>query len=206
MSDGVVGLLGVIVGAVLTWGHGTWSEWRERARHARYLAIRVVCILDKYIEDCVAVTLDDGYCEGRPGGEDGTAEPQVETPPPPAFPQDLDWKCIDHELMYRLLSLPRDVEAANQRIVYASENAFPPDYDEAFEERQYQYAKLGLAAFALTEEIRKRYKIPLQETGDWNPAERLGEERKKIEEVRQARHAEYVRLMEHAPKMSAPPS
>ena len=106
MNEGLFGLFGVLIGGMLTWIQQAWWEQRARVRNAHDLAIRVVCIVDQYIEDCVAVVLDDGYSQGRPAGSDGTAEVQAQTPLAPAFPEDLDWKSIDHKLMYRILSLP----------------------------------------------------------------------------------------------------
>lgn len=41
------------------------------------------------------------------------------------FSDDLDWKSIDHALMYRLLSLPSEADIANRMIGAASEHAFP---------------------------------------------------------------------------------
>ncbi|MGH8251708.1 MAG: hypothetical protein ACREVI_13615 [Steroidobacteraceae bacterium] len=200
MMEAVFGLIGVLVGASLTWIQEAWSDSRTRERHARYLAIRVVCVLDKYVENCADVALDDGLCEGR-RNEEGCLEPQVSPPSSPAFSEDLDWKSIDHELMYRLLSLPSEAEAANRMIAGASEHADPPDYEEVFEERQYQYAKLGLTAFALAEEIRKKYGIPSQELGDWNPAEQLTKVKGRVEEQRRKR-GQY--LAESASSLSGP--
>lgn len=180
------GLVGVLTGILLTWIYAAWSEYKDRRRHARYLAIRVVCVLDKYIEQCAAVVSDDGLCDGQPN-EEGCLEPQVDTPPTPTFSEDLDWKSIEHGLMYRLLSIPSEAEAADRMIASASEHAFPPDYEEALEERQYQYARLGLAAFALTQEVRKKYDIPPKELGDWDPVEHLTKGKDRVEEQRSKR-------------------
>jgi hypothetical protein len=186
MTEAIFGLAGVAVGALLAWFQAAWSDRKERQRHARYLAIRVVCVLDKYVENCAAVVSDDGLRDGQ-RDEEGCLAPQVDEPSPPAFPEDLEWKSIEHGLMYRLLSLPSEAEAAARMIGAASEHAFPPDYEEAFEERQYQYARLGLAAFALTKEIRKEYGIPPKELGDWDPVEHLSKGKEQVEEQRSKR-------------------
>jgi hypothetical protein len=162
------------------------SEWRARQRHARYLAIRVVIALDKYVENCADVATDDGLSQGQRNA-DGYLEEQVALPPAPTFPQDLDWKSIDHELAYRLLSLSNEAETANRMIGFASENSFPPDFEEVFEERQYQYAKLGLATFALTQELREKYDIHPQKLGEWNPVEHLTKAKDQVEEYRRDR-------------------
>jgi len=187
------GLIGVFVGALLTLVREVWSDWRGRARHARYLAIRVVCTLDRYIESCADVASDDGLCQGQPNAE-GYLEPQVSPPSPPVFPEDLDWKSIEPALMYRILSLPSQAEAANRMIGAAWDSADPPDYEQAFEERQDQYAKLGLTAFALTQEIRKKYGIPPQDLGEWDPAAHLAKVRERVEEERRGRRQQLAAL------------
>lgn len=185
-TDAVFGLVGVIVGAVLTWFQSARSERKARDRDARYLAIRVVCVLDKYIENCAEVAADDGLCDGQ-RDEEGCLSPQVSPPPAPAFSDDLDWKSIDHELMYRLLSLPSEADAANRMISAAAEHAFPPDYEEVFEERQFQYARLGLTAFALTEAIRKKYGIPPRELDYYDPVDHLTTAKEQVEKDRSDR-------------------
>ncbi len=182
-----VGIVGVVIGSFLTLLREIWSDSRMRTRHARYLAIRVVCILDKYVENCAEVVADDGLCEGR-RDEQGCLQAQVSTPPPPAFPEGLDWKSIDHALMYRLLSVPNQAEAADRKIDFVWQYvAGPPDLEEFFEERQDQYATLGLAAFALTQEMRAKYDIPRQTLGEWNPSERLAKAKEQVEEDRRNR-------------------
>lgn len=179
-------LVGVVVGALLTLLRDIWADRRARGRNARYLAIRVVCILDKYVEHCAEVALDDGLCEGQRDPQ-GCLEPQVSPPSPPEFPQDVDWKSIEPGLMYRLLSLPNEAEAAGRRVDASGNFADPPDFDAFFEERQDQYGRLGLAAFALTKEIREKYAIPAQNIGEWDQVEHLTKARAQVEEDRRAR-------------------
>jgi len=144
--------MGVLVGTALV----PWIRNRDsRIRAARYLAIRLVCILDKYLEDCAAVAIDWGR-----EGPKGDLEPQVSAPPLPSYPADIDWRSIDYALMYELLSLPTMAEKAAGIISGASENAFPPDYEDYFETRNFQYATLGLKAFELAKKLRSKYKIP----------------------------------------------
>ena len=204
MSEGIFGLAGVVLGLLFQWVQQAWTQRRERAANARYLAIRVVCALDKYIEDCLAVTFDDGYSEGRPAGKDGYAEAQVTTPVAPIFPSDADWKSINHELMYRLLALPRDVEIADHAIDAAGEHDTPPDYCDFFEERQYQYAKLGLSAFDITKDIRRIYAIPPLPAAQWSAADRLAEQLKKIEDGRREYGERQKQLWAEFPPPPAP--
>ncbi|MBN9591923.1 MAG: hypothetical protein J0I02_06780, partial [Alphaproteobacteria bacterium] len=79
-SDAVFGLLGVLIGALLTTGKDIWAYFIGRRSSARYVAIRVVCVLDKYVEECAEVVLDDGLSYGS-RDERGYLAPQVDLPP-----------------------------------------------------------------------------------------------------------------------------
>ena len=189
--DGLSGLIGVVVGSVLSGFRDAWSDRKMRDRHAQYLATRVVCALDSYVEACTEVVADDGLCEGQTNAQ-GCLEPQVRLPPAPEFSQDLDWQSIDPGLMYRLLSLPNEVGAANRIISSTWDAIGPPDYD--FEGRQYQYALLGLVAHALTQELRGKYGLPAQRLGEWNPVDYLTKAKNEIEEDRRLRAAQHSAL------------
>jgi len=177
------GLLGAIIGSAFPW----WMNIQGTQSKARYLAIRVVCILDKYVEDCVAVIKDDGLCYGS-RTKDGCLEPQVVCPGTPIFPDDIDWKSINYDLMYEILSFPSDVEAADGIITHTWDfAASPPDYDEGFEERSFQYAQLGLKAYEVAKKLRVQYKIPKRDYKDWDPVSELKSDLEKIQTTRQAR-------------------
>lgn len=173
MTDAIFGLLGVIIGAMITWLQQYWTNKQDITKKARYLAIRVVCILDKYIENCVEVVTDDGLCDGQRTKE-GYLVPQVDLPDIPVFPDDIDWKSISYDLMYQILSFPSDIEAADNKIAVITEYAaFPPDYEELFEERVFQYSQLGLKVYELTKKLRKTYQIPDRNYKHWNPVSEL---------------------------------
>jgi hypothetical protein len=187
MSDGILGpvisglfaFVGVLVAtALVPWIRGHIS----RKQAARYLGIRVVCILDKYVEDCAEVAAD----WGRENPE-GYSESQVSAPRCPSYPVDLDWHSIDYTLMYDLLSLPTNAEKAAGFVSDAGEHADPPDFEGFFEARSSQYATLGLKAFDLTTKLRKAYRIPDLDRTEWDPVNRLKQELKDIEERRQTR-------------------
>jgi hypothetical protein len=145
MSEAVIGLIGVMVGALITGASEFWKERRTRKKNAEYLAIRIVSLLDRYVEGCTEVAGDDGLCQGQPD-EDGCRRIQVEVPELHIQLIDVDWRSIPATLMYQILSFPNKIDAANHRIHGEFEHASsPPDYEEGFEERRYQYALLGLA-------------------------------------------------------------
>lgn len=181
------GLTGVVIGSLLTWIREVWSARRTRTDHARYLAIRVACVLDRYVGKCAEVVDDDGLSYGQ-RNEQGYLEPQVKTPDAPKFPNDLDWNSIEHTMAYKILSMSNEAEAADSKISSISEYvASPPDFEEYFQERADQYSKLGLAALAITQALREKYKLPSQEFGDWNPADRLTKAKLEVEADRKKR-------------------
>ncbi|MGE4299341.1 MAG: hypothetical protein AB7E47_15100 [Desulfovibrionaceae bacterium] len=174
----------VIIGALSATAGTYFLKSMDTKKAARYLAIRVVCIFDKYLGACFAVVEDDGLSCGQRTPE-GCLEPQVKSPGAPVFPNDVDWKSIDHDLMYKILSFPSNVEAADRDIAFTWDVvASPPDYEEYFEERAFQYADLGLQAIDLANDIRNAYNIPQIKYGKWDPASELQEKRRKIKEAR----------------------
>ena len=105
-----------------------------------------------------------------------------------SFPEDVDWKSIKPKLMYRILSLPNQLDMAQKIVAFqATMIAGPPDYEEYFEERAIQYGQLGLDALALADDISETYGIPQWDYGNSHPKDRLKkaiEVAKKEREVR----------------------
>lgn len=194
MAEAFFGLVGVLIGSAISWLQTLWVDKRATKKNARYLAIRVVCILDKYVEDCVDVVKDDGLSYGQ-RTEDGCLEPQVKAPGSPVFPNDVDWKSIDHELMYMILSFPAEVESADRIIDAASDIASPPDFEDWFDERKFRYSQFGLVAYKLSEDLCTKYNIMRKTYNDWNPADYLKNEFKAVSQRRQKateRHRQFV--------------
>lgn len=176
------GLIGVVIGAALPLLRDAWNKRRQ----ARYLAIRIVCVLDEFLDECTNVVGDDGLSFGQRSA-DGRLEAQVSQPKGLPLPDDVDWRSIDHGLMYEILALPSRIERDNRFISFEAEHAFPPDYRQFFEERQYRYACLGLDVAGLTQTLRSTYGIPEQETGEWDPVAYLVREKARIENCREDR-------------------
>lgn len=190
-----------MVATLLTTWFGHWLglskdrvlRHEELDRHARYLAIRVVCSLDPFVSGCVEVVHD----EGMPTPED-ELEPDTATPNL-SLPEDVDWRAVDTELMYRILGLPNEIAVADQSISFvAKEISTPPDHSEFFRERSIRYARLGVTAQKLADDLRTRYRIPAQDYGDWNPRQILELRLSKIEKQssdHEARKTEAMREM-----------
>lgn len=184
-----------ILGALIALG-GTWFfTSRDTEKAARYLAIRVVCVLDKFMEDCLAVVKDDGLSYGSPN-KYGCLEPQIKSPGAPVFPDDVDWKSIDPELMYKILSLPSNVEAGDNAIAFSWDIAGPPDYDEYFDTRAFWYGCCGMTAYKLIQELSRKYGIPKKTYINWNPAEELEKELRAIQKKLLEHDQESARLID----------
>jgi hypothetical protein len=172
MSAAIIGLLGVVLGSVLTSFKDLVAHFITRRGSGRYAAVRIIAVLDEYAQKCVSVVADDGTCEGRPAGRTGQGEeyydPQVTSPEPPAFPDDIDWRSISFKLMYRILCLSNTSRETDRYIAASAEHSFPPDYDEVFSARQEGYAHLGLEAVDLVRELRREFDLPKASAKFWD--------------------------------------
>jgi hypothetical protein len=182
---------------VLLLGQILWpmiKDRRVKKSEAQYLAIRVVCVLDKFVEDCASTAIDHGDED-----QDGETVPQVHAPAPPVYPTDVNWKSVNNSLMYRLLSLPALIERGANLVQGASEHAFPPDNGEFFEARTESYATLGLQAFALAKELRDTYGIGPPQFLEWDPISHMEEELRKLATLHEQRARKYEEFEKSAP-------
>ncbi|MFG1265083.1 hypothetical protein [Xanthobacter aminoxidans] len=193
------GLIGVIVGSVLTTAKDVFLDRRNQTRLATYAAIRIVCVMDLFAAGCLDVANDCGEDRPQPHGQD-ERETTVDEPVLGPFASDIDWKSLSPEIAYKILILPSKIDEAKRSIYFAFDAiGGPPDYDEGFEERQLRYAELGLSAIEITKELRKNYSIapPSNDRADWAPAKRLPEIKASIDQSRETkRHRREVAVAE----------
>lgn len=187
MEAAVFGLVGVVLGALLTVAKEWWFHDRTIRKDAEYLCIQVACELERYATRCADVVSDDGLYHGQPN-EHGCHEIQVTTPTfdPKLF--DVEWKSLPAVLMYDVLDFPYKGYVANQSVSAAFEySATPPDYGDGFEERQLQYASLGITAFELAGKLRAHVKLQSREFGKWDPDKFMKDRKTTIESERAKR-------------------
>ena len=191
-------LLGVVLAVLLNAVKEWWFQRGKSRKDLEYLAIRISCMLDTFVSGCSDVAADDGLHQGQ-YGPDGCRDIQVTPPSFEPIGVDVEWKSLPTALMYEVLNFPNLVEAANHRISGVFEYAASaPDYEDGFEERQLQYADLGLKASALSAKLRKTGGMPPVDTPaseDWNPIQFMQEkaaEVKRTKEVRAARHQDLL--------------
>lgn len=188
----VVLLLGQILWPIL-------KERRARKREAKYLAVRVVCVLDRFVEDCASTAIDSGEED-----EKGYCVPQVQAPDPPTYPNDINWKSIGDSMMYKVLWLPAATERAANYVQGSTDNASPPDYGEYFEARTESYANLGLQAHELSRMLRKQYNLPPVEFLAWDPISRMEDELRRISNRQEMRLKSYEEFSKSAPPPPSP--
>lgn len=192
MESAIFGLVGVALGALLTVAREWWFQSRKNKKDAEYLSILVSCELERYAARCAEVVGDGGLCEGQPD-ENGYSSIQVQTPKFEPHAVSVEWKSLPASLMYEVLDFPYKAELAAHSVSAAFEYAAtPPDFSEGFEERQLQYACLGLAALELATKLRNHVEIAPRDFGEWNPAEYMERHKADIELRRKESASKYV--------------
>lgn len=188
MDKATYGLIGVAVGFLLTFVKDWWLNKSKQQKEISYLCIHVSCELDRFVDACSRVVGDDGLYQGQPN-KDGYLFTQVGTPTFEFEILDVDWKSLPAKTLYEILSFPLAVESSNSLISATFDNCVSPDDSyEGFEERQLQYATLGIKANDLAVRLRKLGKLPSKEIPKYGPVKFMSERKSKIEELRESRY------------------
>lgn len=109
--------------------------------------------MEKFAEGCAAVATDQGYLN-----QERITIPEIRAPSLDYSAISGDWRVLPAKLMYRIRELPVMQDEAD-RTISAAEH-IPPDYDEFFEARQYQYTRLGLKAIIQSRRLRRLVGLP----------------------------------------------
>lgn len=120
-----------------------------------FIATEMVFHLERFAELCVKVATDTGY-------EDSSGITRYSVRPEDLSLTDIsgDWRVLPRQLMYRIRELPVLQNSADRAISVAEEHDDPPDYDDTFYARRYQYTRLGLKAIILARRVRKLVYLP----------------------------------------------
>lgn len=184
--------VGVIVGAATAIAKDVYLQcWKDKGA-LKYLVVMVVFALDKYVNDAAAVVMDDG----EPDLDDQYHSRSPVAELPTFKPEDIkvEWTVLSPELTYRVFNLGPQTAHAVGAIDYEAEQASAPNYPEVFEERQVQFAELGLAAAELADDLRRLVNLPgYKLSGNWNPVAVMQTRRTELFELRRKR-AERERL------------
>lgn len=196
MEKEFIGLLGVVVGFMLNLAYGAWGKRKQRKQEQYYLAVMVTMHLDRFFDEAVLV-----FCDNGERAQDGyfyssTSYPKLELPS-----KDVDWRSLPQDLMRDILWLPERILDAQKLIASTLEYAAsPPDFEEYFEARQYEFAKLALSANKLSTKLRKVAKLPLRTIGDqyYDPITNMIKLINKIDKLNEERDADHRRCIANA--------
>lgn len=186
MESAIFSLIGVALGSLLTLARERWFQQRQEKKDAEFLVILVSRQLDLYTSKCVEIVADEGQQDIEGGSYPKTSTPKFE----PEF-LDVEWKSLPVGLMHEIFDLPFKAEQAEKKLSDISEYvAAFPDFDDWYEERQYQYAILGIEAHTLANRLRAHVGLSQRQyTGNWDPISFMQCEKSKIEKLRSERHA-----------------
>lgn len=183
MVTAVFTLIGVVLGFLLNMAKDLWFQKTKDRKDAEYLAIQVSCALEQYVGRCAEVVGDDGLCYGQTD-ENGYNCPQVTEPMFEPESLKVEWKSLPAHLMYEVLDFPYKAKVASKRAARTYDVATPPDYEEWFDERQFQFATLGIAASKLAAKLRDHVGLPARSASDWDPISYMKGEMSAIEQRR----------------------
>jgi hypothetical protein len=165
------GLISGLVTQGVGWLIKRHDDERQLRRTSSFLAISIASSLEKFSIDCASVIHDVANHDSS-GGEIGKI-PNL--PPLPKYPDDLDWTGLDRVLCSRAFSLRHELDLSQNAIDFLFE--IHGHLDEG-DETSRQAAKIGLRAWQLAVDFRRKYDLPhfrIDEYG-WNFPEALERE------------------------------
>ena len=175
----ISGFVGVVVGAGLTYLKEAQIQRSKTKKEREYLAILVSSELDRFAAGCADVAGDDGVPDAQ-----GEFFARVKAPKFEPHLLTVDWKSLPARLMYDVLALPFRAEQVAGYVASVAEHDDPPDYAELFQTRQYEYARLGLAAATFAKQLRREVGIEDEPFVEWSPLSFMRERMECIERTR----------------------
>jgi hypothetical protein len=182
------GLLGVLLGGVLTTLKDVFLDWRQSRREAQYLAILVSNKLGLYANTCLAVARDDGYEDG-PWGNFPERSAQVKLPEFNPLDMDVEWKSLPPDLLSDIFDIPWKADNVSVQVAFAAENdPDPTDQAEVFWLRREGWAQMGLDVSAIVKRLRRFAKLPIEQASglQWTREKALHEALAKVNEERRS--------------------
>jgi hypothetical protein len=160
---------GVVIGWLLA---DIWKRRRDKTADATYLGATVLIELERLIHGCASVAGDDGTAQGHPAGRTKDGEDyyleQTQSPELTWEAVKVEWKSIDPNLMYSILSLPLEIDEAEQSLAGVHEyDGFP--YDTYIAARQLRFAEIGVMVVELARKLRLATGVPGRPEKEWNP-------------------------------------
>lgn len=171
-------LVGTALGAGLVW-IGEWAKsYYKRKENAYYLAVRLIPVLEQFLDGCYEVAYDNGTAEGQPAGysKEGQFSYYVAQADVPSFnlPNDVDWQSIDKKLVEAIMAIPTEMHRIEKRLGN-DPDLWYGDQSEGIYARQVEYSKFSIKIDDILKSVKKiaKQKIILDE--NYNPRKRCEE-------------------------------
>lgn len=176
-----VSSIGAALGGVSLTHHYTRSREEKAALAKReaelyFISTELVFRLERFAQECAAVVQDEGE-------EDEEGYTRATERATPFAPDEIagDWRVLPGKVFYRIRELTVLFAEANQYLSFVEENDSPPDWQCTFQERRYQYARLGMKAALLSKRLRKLNHMPSSrlDASEWSAQSVLWEQWRK---------------------------
>lgn len=165
---------------LLNWAKDIVMARLKRKSEARVIAFSLVTEIDRLISGCSEVVNDPLHVNNGGYTETTVRSPTIE------FPDTWNWANFPVRLQYRIRSLPNIIFSANSSVASLYEyGEGPPEYTDAYVERTFRFAEIGLEAIEINCILARRYGIELIERGHWDPAANFLAEIAKIVAIRE---------------------
>ncbi|MCS4320740.1 hypothetical protein M2407_005114 [Serratia sp. BIGb0234] len=125
----------------------------KQASERLFIATELVFLIEQFVEGCAGVATDHGDVNSK-----AITVPTISVPVLDYSAVAGDWRVLPAKLMYRIRELPV-IQGEADRTIHSAEH-IPPDFDEFFEARQYQYTRLGLKAIIQARRLRQLAGLP----------------------------------------------
>lgn len=190
----IAGISGVILGGLITTMKDVLLNRSKNKADKTYLSILVGAHLDRYINGCYLMALDDGQSHDfwdRYSQEERT--PQVTAPEFNPLDLDVEWKLLPPLLMHDILGIPHEAERLEVSIAHvAMTDEDDHEHRDFFWARRSQWGYLGLKVVDIATRLRKLSGLAKAQTSnmDLNVAsglqdavDKVGQERKQYAEL-----------------------
>lgn len=155
VSSAGAALVGVYLAHYFTRRREERAAAAKQVSERLFIATELVFLLEQFAEDCARVATDKGEPD-----QQGEYSPAVKPPELTVLNVSGDWRTLPSLIMYQVRELPVLQSEARRDIAVASAHSWAPYHKEVFQERQYQYARLGLKAIILSRRLRKLVHLP----------------------------------------------
>lgn len=195
MSSEWIGILGVMVGAIITAIVTGLREfihkWFERKERRAFLATRLICELEVFIDKCASV-VSDPYMYTRLNEGERLKVARYEQPKFEPLNLEVDWFSIDSKIMHDTLYLPNKIRLVEELLnSIRDENPDPPEYEYLFETREYEFARLAIEAQDILGRVSEAAGLQKTARQYWFGPKIFVDKVKAIEKIRTSRDAEW---------------